>query len=143
MSQFDPDLFLSSQTADALDTVFTPIPEGEYNAVIKDVAARQAKESILLDIKWAIDDEGVKQVTGQKEPTVRQSVFLDTTASGGLDASKGKNIQLGRLREAVKQNTAGQAWAPTMLNGAVARVTVKHRIYEGQIFADVKGVATV
>jgi len=143
MSQFDPDLFLSTQTASALDTQAVPVPEGEYNAVIKDVAARQVKDSIILDVRWAIDDANVAAVTGLTEPTVRQSVFLDMTAGGGLDTSKGKNIQLGRLREALRQNIAGQPWAPAMLVGNVARVTVKHRIGGEAIYTAVKGVAAL
>jgi len=143
MSQFDPDLFLSAQTTSALDTQSIPVPEGEYNAVIKDVVIRQAKDSVILDVKWAIDDASVAAATGIKEPTVRQSVFLDMTASGGLDDSRGKNVQLGRLREAVKQNIAGQPWAPAMLAGNVARVTVKHRIVGEAIYTDIKGVAAL
>lgn len=141
MSTFDPDLFLSQQSTEANDTQAIPVPEGEYTAVIKSVSARQAKDSTILDIVWSLDDEGVKQATGLKEPTCRQSIFLDVTASGGLDFGKGKNVSLGRLREAVKQNAAGVPWSPAQLNGAVARVTVKHRLYNDAIFADVKGVA--
>lgn len=143
MSQFDPDLFLSATTTEANSTQAIPVPEGEFNAVVEDVSVRQAKDSVILDIKWSVDDEGVRQATGLPTPTVRQSVFLDVTPSGGLDASKGKNVQLGRIREAMKQNTPGQPWAPAMLKGCVARVSVKHRTYQDAIFADVKSVAAV
>lgn len=143
MSNFDPDLFLSAQTTEANSTQSTPVPEGEYNAVISSVEVRQAKTSTIMDVKWAIDDAAVTEATGIKNPTVRQSVFLDITANGGLDTSKGKNTQLGRLREAVKQNKAGQPWSPAQLSGSVARITVKHRIDGENIYTDVKGVAAV
>jgi len=143
MSNFDPDLFLSAQTTDSLSTQSNPVPEGEYNAVISSVEVRQAKSSTIMDIKWAIDDAAVAEATGIKTPTVRQSVFLDITANGGLDTSKGKNTQLGRLREAVKQNKAGMPWSPAQLSGSVARITVKHRIDGENIYTDVKGVAAV
>jgi hypothetical protein len=143
---FDPDNFLSSQTEGEMSTEFTPVPEGEYNALISGVNARSTSsekgEYVILDITWAIDDAGVSETVGMDNPTVRQSIFLDTTDNGGLDLGKGKNIQLGRLREAVNQNGPG-AWAPSMLEGQVAKVRVSHRMYEGRIFADVKGVSTV
>lgn len=142
MSAFDPDTFLSQQTTEALDTTSTPIPEGVYPAVVDKIVPRQAKGSTILDVIWSIDDEGVKTVTGLQKNTARQSIFLDMTESGALDFSKGKNVQLGRLRDALNQNTPGHPWAPGMLVGNVARVSVKHRLGDnGQTYVDVKEVA--
>lgn len=138
---FDPDQFLSGTVTGEMSTDFTPIPEGEYNAVIEKVEARQTRNGgAILDVTWTIDDQSVREATGMQSPKCRQSVFLDVTASGGIDISKGKNIGLGRLREAVSQNGPG-AWAPSMLIGNVARVKVEHRLYEGNTFADVKKVS--
>lgn len=138
---FDPDQFLSGTVAGEMATEFTPIPEGEYNAVIEKVDARATRGGgAILDVTWTIDDQAVRDATGLDNPRCRQSVFLDITASGGIDVGKGKNVQLGRLREAVGQN-GPQAWAPGMLVGNVARVKVEHRLYEGQTFADVKKVS--
>lgn len=143
MSTFNPDTFLNTEVTEANSTSYVPVPEGEFVASIKEIKPRQAKDKAILDITWAIDDEKVAAETGMANPTVRQSLFLDVTESGGLDFAKGKNIGLGKLREALGQNAPGRPWAPGMLLGGVARVNVKHRLYEDQIFTDVKGVARV
>ena len=141
---FDPDSFMSSTTEGEMSTEYTPVPEGEYNAVIDNVNARESSSDkgdfVMLDVTWKIDDAHVAEVTGIENPTVRQTIFLDITSSGGIDMAKGKNIQLGRLREAVNQNKPGP-WSPSMLPGNVAKVKISHRMYEGRTFADVKGVS--
>ena len=136
---FDPDSFMSAQVEGEMSTDFTPIPEGEFTAVISDVKARQAKSSTIMDVSWQIDDAEVAAITGRDTNTVRQSVFLDMTESGGLDFAKGANVSLGRLREALGQNLPG-VWSPSMLIGQAARVKVEHRMWEGNTFADVKRV---
>lgn len=144
MSAFNPDTFLNTTVTDPNATSFAPIPEGEYTASIKDIKSRTTTNgSAILDLTWTIDDAAVEAATGMKNPTVRQSIFLDITEQGGLDVAKGKNVQLGRVREALGQNTAGRPWQPGMLIGGVARVTVKHRMVEDQIYADIKGVAKI
>ena len=140
-SAFDPDSFLSTTTEDANETSFRPIPEGEYNAVITKLDVRTPKESTILDITWSVDDETARVETGMDDPQVRQSVFLDINTQGGLESGANKNVQLGRLREALGQNLTGQPWAPSMLEGQVARISIKHRIVEDVVYSDVKGVA--
>ena len=97
---------------------------------------------VVLDVHWSIDDAGVKEATGRDDPQVRQSIFLDIDANGRLDVSKGRNLQLGRLREALGLNTPGIPFKFADISGKVARVLVKHRLdAEGTTWADVKGVA--
>lgn len=131
---FNPDLFLDQTTTEANDTKFTPVPVAEYVAIIDEVKARQfadkndsTKTYTSLDVKWLIDDENVKALLGRDKVTVQQSVFLDITESGGLALGKGQNIALGKLREAVGLNNPGQAFAPSMLNGRMAKIAVTHR----------------
>ena len=141
MSTFNPDSFLNTSVSEPSSTTFTPVPEGDYTASVKEIKPRSTDSGkAILDVTWAIDDAAVADITGMKNPSVRQSIFLDITDAGGLDMGKGKNISLGRLRDALGQNTPGQSWQPGMLVGGVAKVTVKHRMYEDQIFTDVKGV---
>ena len=138
---FDTDNFLNTQTTETTATEYAPVPEGEFNAVIDKLAARSPKGNSILDVSWRLDAPGDTEADGK---IVRQSVFLDITENGGLDNSKGKNVQLGRLRAAIGQNNAGQAWAPNMMLGQVAIVSVKHRVVDdGTIYADVKGTAPV
>ena len=145
-SAFSPEAFMASQYTEANETTFKAVPEGDFPAVIKKVECNswQSKDGIKsglkLDLTWMIDDESVKASTGMAEPTVKQSIMLDLTESGAMAVGTNKNVNLGRLRDAVNQNASGRPWSPAMLQGQVARVAVKHRLYEDQTFAEVKGV---
>ena len=144
MSSFNPDTFLNTETAESNAVAYTPVPEGEFNASIKTIKPRVLTDGrAVLDISWTVDDEQARTETGMAEPSVRQTIWLDTTESGGLDFGKGKNVGLGRLRDAVGQNQAGKPWAPGMLLGQVAKVKVSHSIDKRDgvtIQADVKAV---
>lgn len=144
MSAFNPDTFLNTETDSANSSTYTPVPEGEFNASIKAIKPRVLTDGrAVLDVTWTVDDEIARNETGMAEPMVRQTLWLDTTESGGLDFGKGKNVGLGRLREAVGQNQAGKPWAPGMLVGQVAKVKVGHSIDKRDgvtINADVKAV---
>lgn len=144
-STFDPDMFMNTETTDANDTHFVPVPEGEYPGAVKAVKPRQAGDKPVLEITWSVDDAGVREETGLEEPTVRQTVWLDLTPSGNLDFGKGKNVGLGKLREALGQNVPGQRWSPGMLVGQVGLITISHRSGKepGEVFADVKAVAAL
>lgn len=136
---FNPEEFLQAPVEGATSTEYVPIPEDEYTALIEKVEARTVGESAkpVLDIVWRID---APEVEDAHEKSVRQTIWLDLDESGALDRHKGKNVQLGRLREALGQNT-GKPWAPAHLQGNVARILVKHRMGdEGQVYSDVKGV---
>lgn len=132
---FDADSFLSLTIDQPLETRMTPVPEGEYVATIKKLDPRtgQSKkdgsEFLVMDVIWEIDDTtgAVKAATGRSPATVKQSMFLERNSSGGIATGAGANLRLGRLREAVGQNTGGP-WAPSMLKGCVARVQVAHRL---------------
>lgn len=148
MSQFDPSTLLNASYEESLDSRYTPVPEGEFNAVVSKVEIREVSTKngpgMVLDVTWKIDDDGVREATSLAEPSVRQGIFLDLTSSGGLDFSKGKNIRLGALREALGQNEPGKPWTFNSLVGQVAKVQVKHRVSDdGNVNADVKRVAAL
>lgn len=147
-STFDPDTFLAQTVTEANDTKIVPCPVGEFTGIIKEYKARQwtakndpSNQGVTLDITWSIDDQGVKEALDRTEVTVRQGIMLDVLDSGGLDLGKGKNVGLGRLREAVGLNVPGQPFAFPMLTGQVAKLTISHRVVGEDIFADVKMVA--
>lgn len=146
MGTFDPSSFLDESVTDPNSTSSTPVPEGEYTAVAGEPALRNGTDKNgapwnALDINWAIDDPKVAEVTGRPANSVRQSFFLEIDEKGKLDIGKGKNVSLGRLREAIGLNTPGKPFSFRMIQGQVAKVTVKHRVYNDAIFADVKAVA--
>lgn len=128
---FDPNAFLNNAVAEgAMETKYVTCPPGEYNAQIVDVAARAIKnsngeESPIVDVIWGVSDGAVTEATGMSMVRVRQSIFIDLTGQGGLATGPGKNVQLGRLREAVKQNDPTKPWSFGMLKNAVAKIKVE------------------
>ena len=150
MSMFSPEQFLDMQVTESNDTKVIPVPTGEYIAVVKEVKIRPwqskadpSKAGIALDLQWTLDDAGVKALLGRDEVSVKQGVMLDLSEAGGLDMGKGRNISLGRLREACGLNSPGQPFSVTMLTGRMARVKVEHRVDGENIYAEVKQVAKV
>lgn len=145
---FDADSFLNSSIQGSNSTKTIPVPMGEYTGVIEKIEPRQwqskdgTKTGISLDVQWLIEDQGVKEFLGRDTVTCKQGIMLDTTPEGGLDMAPGKNVGLGRLREAVGQNDASKPFSFHNLPGQMAKVVVKHRTTDdGDTFAEVKGVA--
>jgi hypothetical protein len=138
---FDPNTFLDMTVQESNSTVTTPVPIGEFIAVIEDVKAREWKKKddpsvagMALDVVWNIDDANVKQLLERDKVAIKQGIMLDLTPEGGLDMGKGKNVGLGRLREALDLNQA--------------KVKVTHRIEqkpgeEAKIYAEVGAVAKI
>lgn len=148
MTTFDPNQFLDMQVTDSNDTKVVPVPVGEYVAVAEDVKVRSWSKrddpsvaGLALDIVWVIDDQQVKEFLGRDKVTVKQGVMLDLKDDGGLDMGKGKNVGLGRLREAVDLNKPGVPFAFSFITGRAAKISVKHRVDGEDIYAEVKGVA--
>lgn len=144
-STFDAEMFLSQSVDGGMSTQVEPCPIGEYTAFIEDLEVKQfqgkkdpSKVFTTMKVKWAIDDQGVKDTLGRDKVTVPQDIFLDMTANG-LDHSRGRNVTLGRLREALGQNQG--TWMLSMLKGGVAKVKVEHEIVNNEPFARVTGVA--
>ena len=54
---------------------------------------------------------------------------------------KGKNVGLGRLREAADLNVPGAPFSFAMFEGRPVKVSVKHRVVDDRIFDEVKAVA--
>lgn len=147
---FSPEQFLEAQVTEANDTKLIPIPVGEYTAIAGDVKiATWAKKDdpsvsgLKLQVVWELDSPELKEMLGRDKVTVRQDIMLDMTESGGLDMGKGKNVNLGRLREATNLNIPGQPFAFSMVSGRMAKVSVKHRVDGEDIYSEVKGVAKV
>lgn len=141
--------FMNTTFEQSLDTRVLPCPEGTWRAQITDVEAREieikngenaGQKRVVMDVTYEVVDEQPKLDTGRDSVKLRQGIFLDLTDSGGLDFSKGKNVRLGKLREAALQNTDGSPWAPSMLKGVVVLIEVTHRLHEGDTFDDVKKV---
>jgi hypothetical protein len=147
MSKFNAEAFMQTSTKQSNDTKLIPVPQGDRPAMVKKILFRDGVKDgvawVAMDLIWHVLDDESKKTTGMDTPTVKQSIFLDLTAEGALDMSKGKNVQLGKVREALGQNKEGRAWSPGQLQGVPATILVSHRPDEktGDTYADVKAVA--
>lgn len=142
---FNADEFLNSSVEGANATQVEPIPVGEYTAVIDSIKVRpwvSKKDPSLsgqtMDVTWVLDAPAVAEQLGRQKLTARQGIMLDFTDDGRLDMGKGRNVGLGRLREATNLNNPGQAFSPSMLMGQMAKVKVGHRVEKDQIFVEVE-----
>lgn len=138
---FDPESFLNTSVdAPVGDTVIAQCPEGEFTAMIDDFDANAfrsfegkegtqnaGKSYTVFQPVFVIQDAAVQAELGREKVVVpHKGIFLDFDSSGGLDFSKGKNIDLNRLRDAVGQNVAG-SWSFSNLKGAgPVMVKVQH-----------------
>lgn len=150
---FNPEAFMNAVFTEANDTTITPCPAGEFPAQITELTPKSGTISkgdragetwARLDILWETTDPVAQAATGREKVRVRQGVMLDLLPNGGLDMSKGKNVQLGKLREAVGLNVPGAPFSPAQLVGRSARIVVGHRIDERDgvtIQAEVKTTA--
>jgi hypothetical protein len=152
LSAFDPDAFASASTNESNDTKFMNVPAGEYVAVIDKVEVRKTDGneknpdgSVVCDLTWAIDDAKLEAELGRR-PTVRQGIFLDVTPDGKLDFGKGKNVTLGKTREALGMNEAGKSFNLLQLQGAgpaKIKVALTPSKTSEEMFANVKSVGRV
>ncbi len=145
---FDPATFLNQQYDEALDTKVVPCPVGEYLALaekveVKPWASRDGSSSGLkVEVVWDIQDDSVKQALGRDTVRVRQQQMLDLTDTGQLDFAKGKNVGLGRIREALGLNTPGEPFSFGMIQGRMAKVKVSHRAAGEDLYDEVKAIAS-
>lgn len=158
MNDFAAAEFLGTDIEGASSTDYVPIPEGDYNSQIekvdyKEIAWENENGSGVMKLLEALHkldltthDQGTAvDVMGDEVGFCRQSISLDFKEDGTLDMRKGKNVALGRLREAVGQNNPDQRWNPNMLIGQTVKANVKHRVNKktGEPLAEVKGVAAL
>lgn len=136
----DNSTFANLVTTEAMETFVPQVPAGIHPAYVKEFKLRQQKEYWLIDVTWVVTDQASIDATQRQEPTVRQSIFVDFTPDGGLASGTGKNVQLGKLREALNQNQKGKPWSPGMIVGATANVDVAHEMYKENLQAKVVGV---
>lgn len=146
---FDTDAFLNSAITGSNSTKVIPCPQGEFLGLADKVSARQVQSKdgtetrIVLEINWLIEDDGARQATGREQVSVKQGIFLDLDPQGGLDMGEGKNVGLGRLREALGLNDPSAPFSFNMIPGRMAKLQITHRDDPKDAdnkFADVRAV---
>lgn len=144
---FDPNTFLNSTYEEANDTKIVPCPAGEYLAIadkveVKPWTSRDGSSSGLkLAILWDIQSDDAKAIVGRDSVKVPQDQMLDLTDTGALDMGKGRNVGLGRLREALGMNAPGEPFSMGAIQGRMAKVVVSHRPNGEDLYAEIKKVA--
>jgi hypothetical protein len=150
-STFDPQAFLDAQItepsvkrpplpagSDFIGTIGEPIP-GTWQSK-KD----STKSGIKVDLPIVIDPSEHPSLDPAVYSTpiqLKLSVMLDTTPSGAIDNSPGKNGLMRRLREALDMNKPGQPFSWRAVEGRRIRVKIKHRDYEGEQYDDIDSIA--
>jgi hypothetical protein len=149
---FDPNAYMAMTTNDSFETSFTPIPESEYPAVVdsvkvdvvkfKDKATGAEEQRLVCRLIWSILDDAVKAAMGMSKVTVRQDIFIDLAPTGQFESGKNRNIDLGRVREALGLNSG--PFSLQMLSGqgpVYLKVTQRpDKDDSTKIYNDVKGV---
>lgn len=154
---FDVNAFLSS-SAEPMATQMEVCPEGEFAFMLdsdgkmltpKNLKGTSQKTGNPYDFwQWELTalcmSEEVKQKLGRQKVPVRLRINLDIDANAGkLETGPNKNVGLGKLRDALKQNNAG--WTPQQLLGAgpfLGKVT-HTKDDKGNTYADVVRTAPV
>lgn len=131
MSTFDPDAFMQSTIDAPMETEYKLCPAGEYkNTFIDDfdskafdlkegVSKKSGKDYSFLQfsIPFIINDPAAQAAIGREKVVVFKQLNIDRTQDGAIDLGTNKNVELGRIRDAAGQNTAG-AWGPAQLRGS-------------------------
>ena len=144
---FDPEEFMQTSITGANDTHYVPIPEGDYVALVDQVMPPRVTDEgrVYMHIVWNIDSDNLRKSMDRDKVTTRQTLWLDIDESGHLDRGKGKNVPLGRVREALGLNTADSEFKPPMMVGRPAQIRVTQRLDKDtkEIFNDVKAVTAI
>lgn len=123
---FDPNAFLNATTSQPMSTSISPVPEGEWTALISDgddfVTFRQVDTQNgprpIARVSFRIVDEACRAKLGRDDIRISQDLWLDVLSDGvSLDTGEGRNVKLGQLRAALRQND-GSPWSWGKLRGA-------------------------
>lgn len=147
---FDPNSFINEAVNSELDTKTIPCPEGEWQLKVSKIAVRSwAKKDdptingIALDITCEVVDQEALNEAGTNRLIVMGGVPLEIAEDGkSLAEGKGKNVALGRFREATGINKPGipnSAAIGCIFLGKVTHDTMD----DGTIIAKVKRFAAL
>lgn len=130
--QFDVNAFMNETVDGVLDTSIVPVPDGEHMGQIgtgeKDVdiqvGEKNGKPWMRAIVMVELTDPNLKAQLKRDQVKVRYDFFVDLNEQGKIDTRPQRNVNLGKLREAVNQNRPG-AWAFGMLKGQPLKVKTK------------------
>jgi len=146
MPSFDANTFLDSQISGKTSTERVLVEAGEYPANVVDLRSatgfsdKTQEPWARLDVVFEIDDEVQRHRTGRSRILMTYGVMLelDENEPDGLAKGKGKNVKLGKLREALGKNDGDTS--PREFMHCSARVLVKHEVYNNEPQEKISGV---
>ncbi len=148
-STFDPESFLDATLPGANSTKREIVPMGVYKASIGKLEVKggnitkegdnYGKPWRALNIQWLIEGQPINSVMEQTKVVVYDSVFLDLDDDGQLSMGKGKNVKLGKLREAIGLNNGPAQFRA--FEGRPATINVIHEPYKDEMQAKVSSYA--
>lgn len=154
----DPEQFMNQPSA-PMSTDYVMVPEKEMPMVLdadpemlvprkvewNDKDTGEPRHFYQWELRCLVQDEAVKAEMELDRVTVRMRLNLDLTEDGQFESGKGKNVKLGRLREALGQQHDG--WTPKELLGAgpfIGKVThIPDKKNPERKYAEVTQVAKV
>lgn len=150
MAKFNADSFLNQTVEAKLDVRRIPMPEGDHDemqitelAINSGTSKKDGNLWVQLKAKLVCTDPNVAaemKLSGDQQPTVYWQEFIDLDDNGQLDISDGKNIKLGKLRQAAGQNNDDE-WSMNDLKSATLGARVTHAFNaDGDPYAVVKAV---
>lgn len=155
MTIFNPEQYLNATMETPLEKrdpllASGATPDGCYYATIKEVKARQwegktektaGKSGIAWDVQLEVDvPEAQRSTQGTDKRIVFDSIMLDLTEQGMIDAGKGKNGRLMMYREALDMNKPGDSFSALKMVGRPVKIKIDHRPYNNTVQEDVKSV---
>lgn len=129
---FDAQALLNATTAEANSTKLLPAPVGDYVGQVSkvDVKSGVSKSTgevwCRLELTLESEDPKLEQI-GMRKKNFRADALLELTPMGTIDTGQGKNVALGRMREAAGLNQPGQPFSLGMFQGQVFKFTVEHQ----------------
>src|ERR1700739_4137219 len=107
---FDANTFLDSEISGATSTERILVEPGEYTAFVTDLKAasgiseKSGEPWARLDVVFEIEDEHQRERTGRARILMTYGVMLELDEQGEVAKGRGKNVKLGKLREALGKN---------------------------------------
>lgn len=151
-SSFNPEQFLNAALTAPL-TKRPPAPAGrffdatigtpKFRSGISEKDPSNPRPWTAMDLPLEIElPTDVAGTVGQAKITLTDSVFLDTTPTGGLDMAPGRNRGLRKYYDATNLNKSGTT--PAHLPGNRVKVVLKHDVAKdgsGDLYERVDGIA--
>lgn len=139
MAAFDPAEYENMALEGANETVFTPVPDGEYPAIIDQVKVdkiqrKDGTTAIVLNVTYDLFEakDELKKLLNRDKVTMRSQIWLDLTDTGSIAFGPNQNVKLGQLRHELNMNDPKKPFFFKMMEGAgPVKIRVSSRPGEG------------